>query len=228
MVWSISCVKTFNTKWCYNLKIWLWHAIHCFLSLLWSSIPSFMILELNVRSLSCLQILSTLAFSFDLWRKEPLRFFLSWWWPTILSCLIFVLTVWSLSCVQGFSLSNATTLSFDLWPWIAIRLFPLRKMSRIILELMVRYLQSNFKTLTFVLWYLTLQTIGFILSWWWQKSITNITFMYFQTHSYIRNVQPLKGRQENGRVKWLVTYSPLNHLSEINSEVFDSVLVCNG
>ncbi|XP_056016358.1 flavin-containing monooxygenase 1-like [Ostrea edulis] len=51
---------------------------------------------------------------------------------------------------------------------------------------------------------------------------------YIRTHIYVRSVQPLKEFRENGHVKWIVTYSPLNRLSEVNSEVFDSVLVCNG
>jgi hypothetical protein len=57
MVWSISCLLGFNTKWCCNLS--LWQAIHCFLSSLWSCITSCTILELTVWSLSCLQVFST-------------------------------------------------------------------------------------------------------------------------------------------------------------------------
>ncbi|XP_061180444.1 dimethylaniline monooxygenase [N-oxide-forming] 4-like [Saccostrea echinata] len=51
---------------------------------------------------------------------------------------------------------------------------------------------------------------------------------YIRTHIFVRDVKPLKEAQENCRVKWLVTFSPVNKLSEVITEVFDSVLVCNG
>ncbi|XP_056016359.1 dimethylaniline monooxygenase [N-oxide-forming] 2-like [Ostrea edulis] len=51
---------------------------------------------------------------------------------------------------------------------------------------------------------------------------------YIRMHTLVRNVEPLIETEENGRVKWLVTYSSVNHMPEVNTEVFDSVLVCNG
>ncbi|XP_062572743.1 flavin-containing monooxygenase 5-like [Saccostrea cucullata] len=51
---------------------------------------------------------------------------------------------------------------------------------------------------------------------------------YIRTQTFVRDVKPLKETQEKSLVKWLVTFSPVNKLSEIKTEVFDSVLVCNG
>ncbi|XP_062618681.1 uncharacterized protein LOC134280295 [Saccostrea cucullata] len=51
---------------------------------------------------------------------------------------------------------------------------------------------------------------------------------YIRTRTFVRDVRPLKEDQENSLVKWMVTFSPVKKLSEIKTEVFDSVLVCNG
>lgn len=58
---------------------------------------------------------------------------------------------------------------------------------------------------------------------------TNSCLFYdMQFHSFVRNVKPLKEMNENGKPKWLVTFSPVTRMSEVNTEVFDAVLVCNG
>jgi hypothetical protein len=31
MVWSVSCIQDFDSKWCYNLDLWPWPAIGCFI-----------------------------------------------------------------------------------------------------------------------------------------------------------------------------------------------------
>lgn len=49
-----------------------------------------------------------------------------------------------------------------------------------------------------------------------------------QFHTYVRNVQPLKEVIENGKSKWLLTFTPVNQMSEIKQEKFDAVFVCNG
>ncbi|XP_062593555.1 uncharacterized protein LOC134255032 [Saccostrea cucullata] len=51
---------------------------------------------------------------------------------------------------------------------------------------------------------------------------------YIRTNTFVRDVRPFKEDDENSLVRWLVTFSPVNKLSEVKTEVFDSVLVCNG
>ncbi|XP_062618566.1 uncharacterized protein LOC134280154 isoform X2 [Saccostrea cucullata] len=50
---------------------------------------------------------------------------------------------------------------------------------------------------------------------------------YIRTHTFVRDVRPFKD-QDNSLCKWTVTFSPVNKLSEVKTEVFDSVLICNG
>ncbi|XP_061179580.1 uncharacterized protein LOC133188220 [Saccostrea echinata] len=51
---------------------------------------------------------------------------------------------------------------------------------------------------------------------------------YIRTHTFVHDVRPFKEVQENGLVKWLLTFSSTTKLSDVKTEVFDSVLVCNG
>ncbi|XP_034310113.2 uncharacterized protein [Magallana gigas] len=51
---------------------------------------------------------------------------------------------------------------------------------------------------------------------------------HIRFHTHVRNVQPLKEVSENGKSKWLLTFSPVNQMSEVKQEKFDAVFVCNG
>lgn len=51
---------------------------------------------------------------------------------------------------------------------------------------------------------------------------------HIKFHTHVRNVQPLKEANEDGKTKWLLTFSPVNQMSEVKQEKFDAVFVCNG
>lgn len=51
---------------------------------------------------------------------------------------------------------------------------------------------------------------------------------HIQFHTHVHNVQPLKEANEDGKTKWLLTFSPVNKMSEVKQEKFDAVFVCNG
>ena len=84
--------------WQYDLDIWPWNTKGIFL-LWWSILPSCMILELTVHSISCLLCdKTTLTFDHRLWNS--ICIILSSCWSYVPSCKIPELTIWHTSPEQ--------------------------------------------------------------------------------------------------------------------------------
>jgi hypothetical protein len=108
--------------------LWLWKTIEFFLSRWLSSVPSCIILELTVQSLSYMYLKSfllsnnmTLTFEPRPWKT--IGFLLSWWLWSIQ--VIWPRSLWFdlYSAYNVFLLDNATTLTFDLRSWKTIGFF---------------------------------------------------------------------------------------------------------